>query len=697
MVFVDPLTRALWERIERIAQSDATVLITGETGTGKELVARELHAASARAARPFVAVNAGAFSEALIESELFGHEKGAFTGAFTAKAGWFEAADGGTLFLDEIGELPATLQVKLLRVLQEGEVTRVGARQAKCVDVRLIAATNVDLHAAMRERRFREDLFYRLNVTSLVVPPLRERPGDILPLAHHFLKVYSDKLHARGVQLDASAEDRLFLHSWPGNIRELENAIHNAVIVRRSAIISTNDLQLGPASAPSTPTAAALAPLPAARAPASAPSAFDELERVLVELLERGVPDLQKRVEATLLSATYRYSGQNQLETARLLGMSRNVVRARLIEHGALAGQVRRGAAVSPRLTRAPEPIRIGYQKLGLLMLVKGYGMLDATLSARGQRVEWVEYDGGTQIVEALRSGELAAGVLGDWPAVSAQAQEVPIVYFAAEPPAPRGIGLVVPERSGVVSVADLRGKRVAVNRAAQAHYLLLRALEEAGLDPRELEILFATPEQALGAFRAGEIDAWAIWDPWLSSARLDFGGRVLRDATGLFSSSVYYVARRDFAERQPDVVAELQQQLQVVASWVKNDPLHAAERMAPALGMSPRALVASLQRELDNLTVSDAQIAAQQQMDDTLLRLQLIPRKVSVADAQWTAASTRDCCRSSSHQQPCCCSSKPSTQTTALAHDPGWPASCDVSLSRARGTQEHGRHNTRS
>jgi aliphatic sulfonates family ABC transporter substrate-binding protein len=690
MVFVDPLTRALWERIERIAPSDATVLITGETGTGKELVARELHAASARATRPFVAVNAGAFSEALIESELFGHEKGAFTGAFTAKEGWFEAANGGTLFLDEIGELPATLQVKLLRVLQEGEVTRVGARQAKRVDVRLVAATNVDLHAAMRAKRFRQDLFYRLNVTSLVVPPLRERPGDILPLAHHFLKVYSDKLGVRSVQLDPSAEDRLFLHSWPGNIRELENAIHNAVIVRRSATISADDLQLGPAHAPSI----ALAPLPAAT-PAATPSAFDELERVLVELLERGVPDLQKRVEATLLAATYRYSGQNQLETARLLGMSRNVVRARLIEHGALAGQVRRGVSVRPRLQ--PEPIRIGYQKLGLLMLVKGYGMLDATLSARGQRVEWVEYDGGMQIVEALRSGELAAGVLGDWPAVSAQAEDVPIVYFAAEPPAPRGIGLVVPERSGVASVADLRGKRVAVNRAAQAHYLLLRALEEAGLDPRELEILFATPEQALGAFRAGEIDAWAIWDPWLSSAKLDFGARVLRDATGLFSSSVYYVARRDFAERQPDVVAELQQQLQVVASWVKNDPLRAAERMAPGLGMSPRALVASLQRELDNLTVSEAQIAAQQQMADALLRLQLIPRKVKVADAQWTAVSGPGCCNSSSHQQPCCCSSKPSTQIAVSAHDPGWPASCDVSLSRARGTQDHGRHNTRS
>jgi aliphatic sulfonates family ABC transporter substrate-binding protein len=682
MVFVDPLSRALRDRIDRVGPSDATVLITGETGTGKELVARELHAASARAARPFIAVNAGAFSEALIESELFGHEKGAFTGAVTAKQGWFEAADGGTLFLDEIGELPHTLQVKLLRVLQEGEVTRLGARQPVRVNVRIITATNVDLRAAIRDKRFREDLFYRLNVTSLVVSPLRERAADILPLAHHFLNIYAHKLAVRGVRLEASAEDRLLLHTWPGNIRELENAIYNALIVRAGPNITAQDLQLA-AAEPTLPLTAAATP---------ALSTFDELERVLTELLERGVPDLQKRVEATLLSATYRYSGQNQLETARLLGMSRNVVRARLIEHGALAGRLRRDS--SPRAPALAAPIRIGYQKLGLLMLVKGYGMLDATLHARGQRVEWVEYDGGMQIVDALRSGELAAGVLGDWPAVSAQAEDVPIVYFAAEPPAPRGIGLIVPERSHVIQVADLRGKRVAVNRAAQAHYLLLRALEEVGLDPAELEILFATPEQAMHAFRAGEIDAWAIWDPWLSSAKLDFGARVLRDATGLFSSSVYYVARRDFAERHPDVVAELQEQLQRVAQWVKNDPLRAAERMAPGLGLSPRALVASLQRELDNLTVSDAQIAAQQYIADTLLRLQLIPRKVSVADAQW-AAGPRDCCSSSSHQQPCCCSSSKNSARPASTPDPAWPASCDVPRSRAQDI--HGRHNTRS
>src|SRR3954470_9997570 len=183
LVFEDPLSRALLARIERIAPSDAPVLVTGETGTGKELVARQGHALSNRAARPFVAVNAGAFSASLAESELFGHEKGAFTGAQSAKAGWFEAASGGTLFLDEIGDLPLPLQVKLLRVLQEREVVRLGSRQAIPIDVRLIAATNVDLEEAVAAGHFREDLFYRLNVATILLPPLRERPGDILPLA----------------------------------------------------------------------------------------------------------------------------------------------------------------------------------------------------------------------------------------------------------------------------------------------------------------------------------------------------------------------------------------------------------------------------------------------------------------------------------------------------------------------------------
>jgi aliphatic sulfonates family ABC transporter substrate-binding protein len=647
MVFEDPVSRVLLARIERIGRSAASVLLTGETGAGKELVARELHAASDRASQPFIAVNAGAFSEHLIEAELFGHEKGAFTGAHTAKAGWFETAHGGTLFLDEIADLPLTLQVKLLRVLQEGEVTPVGSRQSIPVDVRLIAATNVDLSAAIRGKRFREDLYYRLKVASITVPSLRDRRGDILPLARHFLTLYARKLGHGDVELTTSAEQRLLAHSWPGNIRELENAIHHALLVRESDRLTADDLQLGPAVGAGPPE-------PEDAEPVGEREALADLERVLVALLDRKLPDLHGRVEAALLATTYRYCGHNQLETARLLGVSRNVVRARLIEHGELRGPLRRAPSPESRsqLVRASvvtpaswswsrprAALRIGYQKLGLLMLVKGYGAFDAALAARGLRVDWVEYAGGIQLVEALRTRELAAGVVGDCPAVFAQAEGVPIVYVAAEPPAPHGTALIVPAGSPVQRVEDLRGKRVAVNRAAQAHYLLLMALEEAGVAREDVEICFEPPERALRAFQLGEIDAWGIWDPWLSSARLDFGARVLRDATGLMKNSAFYLARRDFAEQNPELIVELLRHVQVAAQWVKRDPIRAADMIAPELGLSSRALMASLERELRTSPLSAESIAAQQAIADTLLRLRLISRPVSVAAAQWHLA----------------------------------------------------------
>jgi aliphatic sulfonates family ABC transporter substrate-binding protein len=632
LVFEDPLSRALLERIERIAPSDAPVLVTGETGTGKELVARQVHALSRRAERPFVAVNAGAFSESLAESELFGHEKGAFTGAHSAKAGWFEAAHGGTLFLDEIGDLPMALQVKLLRVLQEREVTRVGSRKAIPIDVRLIAATNVDLQAAITAGQFREDLLYRLRVSSLALPPLRDRPGDIPALARHFLERYARKLGRNGIVIGQRARECLLAHSWPGNIRELENAIHHALLVCQSSELEPCDFQLEFGHARARPSAPA---------EVSVAGELQNLEQALVSLLKLGTPNLHQRVERALLVATYRHSEHNQLETARRLGLSRNVVRARLIEHGELQGPLRRTpSSIAPISTTVKRSgggsIRIGYQKLGLLMLVKAYGAFDAALAARGQNVRWVEYDGGIQIVGALRANELDLGIVGNCPAVFAQAEDVPIVYVAAEPPAPRGAGLVVPERSQLRSVAELRGKRIAVNRASQAHYLLLKALDEAAVDVSEVEICFEPPERALRAFQAGAIDAWAIWDPWLSSARLDFGARLLRDASGLLDNSAYYVARRDFAERSGDLVAELLTQLQMAAHWAKKDPDRAADLLAPGLGFSSRALMASLQRELRPVPVSAELIMAQQDVADTLLRMQLIPRAVSVRDAQW-------------------------------------------------------------
>jgi sulfonate transport system substrate-binding protein len=280
--------------------------------------------------------------------------------------------------------------------------------------------------------------------------------------------------------------------------------------------------------------------------------------------------------------------------------------------------------------------VRIGYQKLGLLMLLRGYTGFEAALAVSGAHSRWSEYDGGLEIVEALRAGDLDVGVLGDCPAVFAQAQDVPIVSLAAEPPAPHGAALIVPEGSPLQQVADLRGRRVAVYRAAQAHYLLLRALEEAGVEPDEVDLVFQPPERALRSFRSGEVDAWAIWDPWLSSARIDFRARVLRDATGLSNNSVYYVARRDFASRHPELARELLAQIENAARWVRSDPEQAAARLAPALGLSSRALAASWQRELGTIPVDDRLLAAQQSIADTLLRLRMISRPVSVAEAQW-------------------------------------------------------------
>jgi len=236
-------SRELLALVRRVAPSKATVLVQGESGTGKELVARLLHFWSERVAGPFVAVNCKAFAEGVLESELFGHEKGAFTGAVGARAGCFERASGGTLFLDEIGEVTPEFQAKLLRVLQEGEVQRVGGGAARPVDVRVVAATNRVLRDEVSAGRFREDLFFRLNVIPVQLAPLRERPEDVLPLARHFLARHLAEA-GRRLELSATAIAALLAHPWPGNVRELENAIERGVVLARGETIEPEDLLL---------------------------------------------------------------------------------------------------------------------------------------------------------------------------------------------------------------------------------------------------------------------------------------------------------------------------------------------------------------------------------------------------------------------------------------------------------------------
>ncbi|MEI6068554.1 MAG: sigma-54 dependent transcriptional regulator [Methylococcaceae bacterium] len=320
LVFEDPVSRRLLEQIERIAPSDATVLIIGETGTGKELVARHIHALSKRNNNVFGALNCAALSESLIESELFGHEKGSFTGAFTSKEGWFETANKGSLFLDEVGDLPMGMQAKLLRVLQEREVVKVGSRQPVPVDVRIIAATNVNLEQAVAASHFRADLYYRFNVATIQLSPLRERPGDIMPLARHFLKIYGDRLGYGEIKLSPATELTLLNYDWPGNIRELENAIHRAILVCPSNRLRPEDFKLS-----------------GVRLLEQGPVvSMTSLESALQRLCEQGPPKLFEIVEETVIRTAFEFCEENQVQTARLLDISRNVLRHKLGLYGML-------------------------------------------------------------------------------------------------------------------------------------------------------------------------------------------------------------------------------------------------------------------------------------------------------------------------------------------------------------------------
>jgi DNA-binding NtrC family response regulator len=300
LIAQSPAMQTVLDLVERVAPTDATLLIQGESGTGKEVIAKAVHHASARAGRPFVAVNCGAVPETLLESELFGYVRGAFTGAAGSKVGLFEEADGGTLFLDEIAEMPAALQVKLLRALQSGEVRRLGATQAATIDVRVIAATHGDLATLISRGSFREDLFYRLNVIPIVLPPLRDRREDIPALAEHFLARSAGKL-GRTLRLSSEAVERLLRYPWPGNVRELENAIE------RACALCENDMIL-PADLPPNIVSAALGEK-AEQARATMP-------------VGEPLDDFIQQQERGYIEATLAHCGGSREKAATMLGIS---------------------------------------------------------------------------------------------------------------------------------------------------------------------------------------------------------------------------------------------------------------------------------------------------------------------------------------------------------------------------------------
>ncbi|SDA91594.1 two-component system, response regulator FlrC [Pseudomonas sp. NFACC15-1] len=320
-VAIEPASAQLLELAARVARSDSTVLISGESGTGKEVLARYIHQQSRRAGEPFIAINCAAIPDNMLEATLFGHEKGSFTGAIAAQAGKFEQADGGTILLDEISEMPLGLQAKLLRVLQEREVERVGARKPISLDIRVVATTNRDLAGEVAAGRFREDLYYRLSVFPLAWRPLRERTADILPLAERLLNKHVNKMKHAAARLSAEARACLVAYPWPGNVRELDNAIQRALILQQGGLIQPEDFCLaGPV---------ACAPLPAlVPAPTATPVPPMDVEGDSVGALG---DDLRRR-EFQMIIDTLRAERGRRKEAAERLGISPRTLRYKLAQ-----------------------------------------------------------------------------------------------------------------------------------------------------------------------------------------------------------------------------------------------------------------------------------------------------------------------------------------------------------------------------
>ena len=323
-----PVMVKIYELIAQLAQTTATVLITGESGTGKELIARAIHRQGPRREQPFVAVNLAAIPEPLLESELFGHEKGAFTGAHQKKPGKFELAHGGSLFLDEVGSLRLDLQAKLLRVLQEREVERLGGTRSMKVNVRILAATNLDLRRAVKERAFREDLFYRLNVVPVEMPPLRERREDIPLLVDHFIRKYNREFgkHVRGISPEALP--MLLNYPWPGNVRELENIIERSVALATEPVIHLKDLPLDLALADHATRRAKDGPL--------------------------SLREAREQFELQFVLRTLERVDWNQSKAARLLGLHRNTLLAKLAAWGVRRAEGREPGLRPPDLAAWP-------------------------------------------------------------------------------------------------------------------------------------------------------------------------------------------------------------------------------------------------------------------------------------------------------------------------------------------------------
>ncbi|MDD2869342.1 aliphatic sulfonate ABC transporter substrate-binding protein [Neomegalonema sp.] len=620
MILADPASRAIQEDLDRLAPSDMTVLVLGETGAGKELVARYLHANSPRREGPFVAVNCGAFTESLAEAELFGHEKGAFTGALRNQPGWFEAAHGGTLLLDEIGDLPPHLQVKLLRVLQEQEVTRVGSRRPVAIDVRVVAATNVDLGAAVREKRFREDLFFRLNVARVNIPPLRERPSDIAPLARHFLDLRRARAGRPDLEFSPAALAALERHSWPGNIRELENVVQSALHMARGPMIEAGDLNLA-------------AHLP--REEAAGGGLEERVALALRKAAAAGEPEIFQRTLSSLVRAACELSGGNQVRAAALLGIPRHSLRTHLTQMGMLEPG-RRGAEARRAAPEEPRVLNIGYQKYGAGSILKSKGTLERRLAERGIRVSWTEFSAGPQLLKALGAGAVDFGATGEAPPILAQAAGASLVYLAHDPPAPRGEAILVRGDSGLRDASGLKGRKVGLNFGSNVHYLLIRALQRHGLtldDVRQVDL--SPDDEPLRLLENGEIDAWAIWDPILSAALHAADVKVLTDGGDLAPNRQFYLGRPAYVAANGETVATLLQELRTAGEQAVRHAPGMARMLAQEIKLDAMAVETALRRmSFGANPLDDAVVAEQQLVADRLYESGLLAAPILVSDA---------------------------------------------------------------
>jgi len=625
-VLVDPASIAFKNVLDKLAPTNATVLIVGETGTGKEVVARYLHHHSLRNDQPFLAVNCGALSESLAEAELFGHEKGAFTGALNRHQGWFEAAEGGTLLLDEIGELSLSLQVKLLRVLQEREITRVGSRTPVPINVRVIAATHVDLADAIKERRFREDLYYRLNVAAVTLPPLRQRPQDIPALAQHFLSLYANRLSRPHLTLAEDTLKALADYHWPGNVRELENTLHNAVLLTQESQIQPHRLKLiAPQSDIVTNNKAV----------------DDELALFIRSQLEKETPRLFQKITDMLIQHAFSMNNNNQQQTAAMLGISRNTLRTHLANLGLIKSRKKEllmsHSHDASEVAMTERELRIGYQKFGNLGMLKARQILEERFVQQGVTVLWSEFPAGPQLLHALQNNEIDFGATGEVPPILAQAQNSSLIYVAYEPPSPHSVAMVVAQDSPIYHCSDLRGKRIAVNRGSNVHYLLLQMLDEHGLTLDDVRVNYTPLRYPLTPSDFHSVDAWMMWDPLLSDAQLSGDMRIIEDGHGKVLNQQFYLSRRDFAQRSADLLKIVLDELKQTGIFIATHPENAAQLLSQELGLPQASLALALsRRQHEPRAINRTVMRDQQTIADRFYALGLISKAIKIREAVW-------------------------------------------------------------